>query len=553
MPSRRPRIRQREAGTTGCSAILAGMGTRRLRVRGTIRRRIVALALACALVPVVLLALMLVLTAHGGALTETGMVGEVQQSVQAQLQLNLDAQAQRINCRLEGIGRDMLMIAAHASEALSKPEAFAGAGAAPAKPAGQPADAAKPAPSDATSPKGSADNPLFYTKVPGGVLRKVVEDGGPAVYYAAREGGRDFTSYEKQRMYTTATLDPLLEQVGTDKLCGQVYLLTEDNLLRTYPWRDLATLDARTELSDLSMYAWSKDKANGSGLVWTLPYQSQVLNQWVVACHANVNVGGKRAGTVGFEIPLSSIAAELFGFSLGQGGGCWLQSEPRESQPLTLLLAGQPGSEELLGVTSLATAELPSDKLKIEKIYAAASVLDGKKKEVPDVLRNNADGAAHLTALEPASEGRFVAVAPLSVGQWTLAGVVHSQALAAAYRYQRYAATRLSQRLILSLAAILVGVLLAILLSWLETRRIAMPLTILTQRLQQAVRQRSTTSLAIPEEGELGLLSRSVQELLDIAFGVGVGAGSASAEPGMHGEEGSGTGSGESQTKDLGI
>ena len=511
------------------------------------------MALACALVPVGLLALTLVLTAHGGALMETGLVGEVQPPSRRSCSSIWTPRRSASTAGWKGIGRDMLMIAAHASETLAKPEAFSGARTAPAKPAGQSADAAKPAPSDATSPKGSADNPLFYTKVPGGVLRKVVEDGGPAVYYAARPRDRDFTTYEKQRMYTTATLDPLLEQAGTDKLCGQVYLLTEDNLLRTYPWRDLGTLDAGKQPSKLPMFAWSKQKANGSGLVWTSPYQSTVLNTWVVACHANVAVGGKRAGTVGFEIPLSSVAAELLGFSLGQGGSCWLQREASENQPLTLLLAGQPGSEELLGVTSYATAKLPEQKHGAEQIAKEANVLGGSKKDIAEVLRGMADGAAHLTALAPETEGRFVAVAPLSIGQWTLAGVVRSQALAAAYRYQRYAATRLSQRLIISLAAILIGALLAITLSWLEARRIALPLAILTQRLQQAVRQRSTTSLAIPEEGELGLLSRTVQELLDTAFGVGVGVGSAGADATSAGGAPGDADSDESQTKDLGI
>jgi len=485
------------------------------------------MALICAVVPVGLLAAVLIATSNSGVVFEQGILSQVNQSVTDQVRLSVEAQARSIDSRLQRIGLSVLLMQAHAEEALRVPEAFAeSAGEA----ANQPAPATPPVtppqgalPGD--KPAGTADNPLFYARDAKGALHKVIDDGGPAVFYARRPDGREFTKYEMKRLYTTATLDPLLQKpVANDPLGAQSFVLTEDNLLRTYPWRDLSTWPADKDLTKLSMFAWTKDKADASGLVWTSPYFSLLLDKWVVACLAGVQLGARKSAVVGCEVPLDKATEELLGFSLGTGSACWLQ---RGVDPKNVtVLAAQPGAEQAIGVTPLAQAQAPDEKHPGAKLLEAANILAKDGGELQDKLRALDMTRSSIEVLPPPQEGRFVTLAPLSVPQWALAGVVHNDAVTAIHRYRRFTETRLQQRLVLALAALLVGLALAFVMSWLEARRIAHPLQVLTQQVRHAVRTRQVSSVAIEDEGEIGALADTMQDLVDLAA-----AGNAAASP----------------------
>lgn len=474
------------------------------------------MALLCAVLPVGLLAALMIITSRSGVVYEQEIISQVRQSVTDQVELSIEAQAGSVDSRLQRVGLSVLLLQAHAQEALRVPEAF---GTAPA-PAST-ADAAGAPPTDKTpatnSTPATADNPVYYSKDANGALHKVIDDGGATVFYAARPDGRDFTKYELQRAYSSATLDPLLKKpVDSDALCAQCYVLTSDNLLRTYPWRDLSTWPADKDLTKLSMYAWSKEKADQTGLVWTAPYFSLLLNKWVVACLAGVELGGRKVAVTGCEIPLSMVPEQLLGFSLGSGGICWLQ---RSSDSKTLImLATQPGGEQLLNVIPLAQAATPDDKLPGPQILEKANIKSSPNGEVKQVLSGNEMNQTLVHELPPAHEGRFLALVPLSIPQWSLAGVVTSEAVASAYRYQRYVETRLQQRLIIALGTLLLALALAFLLSWVEARKIAQPINVLTLRLRQSIRSQTTAPIVIADNGELGALTSLVQDVLDTAY-----------------------------------
>lgn len=483
--------------------------------RPTIRRRLTSLALLCAVIPVALVAVVLVATSNSGVVLEQGILDQVSQSVTDQVRLSVEAQARSIDSRLQRVGLSVLLMQAHAEEALRIPEAFAAsAGAAanqppPPQPSADKPGAGKPA------DKPAADNPLFYARDAHGAMHKVIDDGGPAVFYAARPDGREFTKYELKRLYTTATLDPLLQKpVASDPLFAQSFVLTEDNLLRTYPWRDLSGWPADKDLTKLSMFAWTKDKADASGLVWTSPYFSLLLDQWVVACLAGVQLGAHKSAVVGCEIPLAKATDELLGFTLGTGSSCWLQRSA-DAKSVTVL-ATQTGADQLIGVTPLATGQAPDEKHSGAKVIEAANILAKDGNELRDKMRGLDATRPSIEVLPPAENGRFITLVPLSIPQWALAGVVHNDAVTAVHRYQRFTETRLQQRLVVTLAALLVGLALAFVLSWLEARRIAHPLQVLTQQARYAVRTRSVSSVAIEDDGEIGALANTVQDLVDL-------------------------------------
>jgi hypothetical protein len=472
------------------------------------------MALVCAIVPVLIMSLAMIFTARGGTLREQELISQVESAVNDQARLSVEAQASRIDSQMASVGISVQLITAHTQEALTIPEAFsdqqppAAPGASTTTAPPKPVSSAKPE----AGPTGhAADNPLFYAKMPNGALRKVIDDGGPTVFYAKR-ADRDFTRYEMQRMYSTATLDPLLKQaVEGDPLCTQSYILTEDNLLRTFPPVDFSNWPGDKDLTGLPMFAWAPKKADTSGTVWTSPYFSQLLNEWVVACLGGVMLGDRIVAVAGIEIPLNKLGEQFLGFSLGTGSLGWIQRgvDANTAQ----LLAAQSGAESLLAASALAKAPSPTEDRPGQDIIKDANLL-ASAGALHDLLAVE-PGQLKLEMLSGSQEGKMLALAPLAVQQWSLGVVIQSEAIATVRRYQRYVDTRLMQRMAIAVCTLLIGIGLALAMGWLEARRISHPLLILQQQLRLAQTRQSRTPVLISDEGEIGALAKAVQELVD--------------------------------------
>lgn len=490
------------------------------RYKPWIWRRLLTLALLCCLIPVGILALVTVFAPFSGAASSTQIASQVAQEARQQVAQIAGRQADYAGIRLSRIGYAVKLLGAYAEEVLGSPQVFAEQ-VAPGlfdepeeEDTGETAEAEPP----------PLDNPLFYATSDDGAIRKLIDDGRTAVYFAVRSSG-EYSRYDMQRLHATVVLDPLLmEPVRSDPLCTQAFLITRDDLLRTYPFRDFTVWPPDRDLSKPRDF-WNEAKADADGLVWTTPYVSALTETWVVACMSPVRVADRLVAVTGCEIDVTGLAQATLSAELGPHSTCWLIKPVfgDEGEPARwLVLAAQDGAVEALGVTALDTAELPTDKHTGADILDEADILAYGKPALADVLRQQlSPSATTLTELLPDISvmtdqgGNFVAAAPVTTAGWVLAGLTESPALLAVERYESQLDMWRRGRLLLVVAIGAVGLLLAFALAWLEARRLTQPLSILTQAVRQAASTRRTSAVTLSDEGEIGALAVAVQELID--------------------------------------
>ena len=500
------------------------------RYKPWIWRRLLTLALLCCLIPVGILALVTVFAPFSGAASSAQIGSQVAQEARQQVAQIAGRQADYAGIRLSRIGYAVKLLGAYAEEVLGSPQVFAeqvapGLFDEPEEDATADAAESEPAP---------LDNPLFYedktmmlfayATSDDGAIRKLIDDGRTAVYFAARSSG-EYSRYDMQRLHATVVLDTLLmEPVRTDPLCTQAFLITRDDLLRTYPFRDFTVWPPDRDLSKPRDF-WSEAKADADGLVWTTPYVSALTETWVVACMSPVRVADRLVAVTGCEIDVTGLAQATLSAELGPNSTCWLIKPVFGSEDEAarwVVLAAQDGAVEVLGVTALDAAVLPTDKHTGADILDEADVLAYGKPALADVLKQQlSPSATTLAELLPDVSvmtdqgGNFVAAAPVTTAGWVLAGLTESPALLAVERYETQLDMWRRGRLLLVVAIGAVGLLLAFALAWLEARRVTQPLSILTQQVRQAASTRRTSAVTLSDEGEIGALAVAVQELID--------------------------------------
>jgi hypothetical protein len=496
------------------------------RFKPRIWRSLLTLSLLSALLPVGLLSLLWIVADSGGGADVPVDVAQFDSATDLQLDSTITAHAQRINSRLGETEVAVLQMQALAQQILGLPEVFAGSipdsipflHSAPAAANGDtPASQSKPSATTTESAAGTKelppaddhplDNPVYYSLSSGGALRKQIDDGHSAVFMMARPLGASFTRHDAQRLFATAAIDPLLAQTTTASIPqAQAYLLTNDSLLRTYPYIDLSGIEDDKDLTALPVYAWSKAKANSRGIVWAGPYLSRFSNQWVVACIAEINVGGQMLGVTGVELPLTSYRESLLSFSVGRGGVAWLMDASG------LIIACQEQAPAILGVAALSDAGLPDEKHPSDEVKAQATLSEQSNAALFQQTQQAAQTAAGTATHE---DGVFIRAAKLDSTGWILGGYLPSQLIADGYHVAATGDSQMRRMLVWIFGVLIIAVLIAFTASWLEARRIAQPLAILTQQVRQAAISQSATSLVIADDSEIGALAAAMQDLVD--------------------------------------
>jgi hypothetical protein len=468
------------------------------------------MAALCVALPLAVSAAALLFTGRTELLLDQQLGQPVSSASLAQVQLTISAEAQRIQAQLGGVEYGVSVLAINAQKVLSNPPAYAP----------HPPQAAQ----DAAAPPRQPDNPAYYVRGADGALRKRIDDGQSAVFFRAREGGGVFSEYDHQRLYGTAVMDPLLKGLTeASPLCGQTYIATKDGLVRTYPYRDLSLWPGDRDLSKLPMYAWSKDKASGRGIVWGGPYLSKLTGEWVLGCLAPITFGDKLVAVAGCEVPLSRLADNLLAFSLGPDGSCWLM------RPGGQILALQSGADRLLGL-NVATADKDESKASAGDAGALNAFL-GTNKDAASLLKSMLAQQKLADVPQRLPDGSYLAAARVMGTDWVLAGVMRSGAIDALSAFRKELAREGHLRLLLIACALVGGLALAVVLAWYNTKLLTQPLRILTSQVTQAAASATASAVAIADEGEIGALAEAVQGLIDQAFPSHVMSGPTPAEP----------------------
>jgi hypothetical protein len=486
-----------------------------------ILRRIQTAAAICAVVPLLAYALLSSLTPRPGGPAEDALP-----ELRSRITLPVTAQAQAVRFHLQTVEDQVRMLQAYANEVLRAPEIYAGpqsrtaaisdgtakVGAKPASPAAASEDTDTKGETSFVPPALPApglDNPLLYTKGADGAIRKLIDDGRPAVFFRARGSG-SFTVRDKQRLLASAALDPLLKQTSSGPLACQAFLLTSDSLLRTAPFRDLAGMEAARDLTQTPLFAWKADKAGKRGVVWTAPYPSPLCNEWVIAALAGVQVNGKLVAVVGAEVPARALQEHALTFPLGADSLSWLMRGDG------VLLAAPAGSESQLGLKALADTDLPDEEQAGRKLLEAANLYLKGTRELSGRLadmQSSADVAVEVVKF--GQRNMYLVSAPVEATDLRLGALLHSPLADALEREQQQRYSIFGRGVLSLLLALAVAALLVLAASTIVARRITIPLTLLTQKVRQAASSGRKVPVAIADDSEVGTLSKAVQDLVD--------------------------------------
>lgn len=494
------------------------------RYRPWIWRRILLSALISAIVPVTVIAILLFTLSDNGAVFTTDLSNNVRQELQDQFLLSTEAQADQISQRLVNIGYNVELLRAYATDLLTSQDAYAqdpwhdpaggdteqseqSAGTTEA----ETATPGKPG-TDAVKPVQYLENPIYYSQGSDGAIRKIIDDNGSVLFFRKPETNRDFTRYERQKMQVTARLDSLLKgPTRYDQMVSHAFIVTSDSMLRAYPFIDVSGWPADKDLTKPAMYAWSPEKANDRGLVWTSPYVSHLSGEWVVACLGQVAIGegATQVAVVGCEVRVSRMMDELLSFSIGPGGISWLQRADGT------LLSAQTSAVDYLRVIPIGNAELPSEKHPEQEIRDEANIESRGNDEMRKVLGEVDKSRSSGRVLDPPREGRYFVLTPVEGLDWLLAGTIQSRSIALTNRQKDEQLAVSQQKFLIAGVGLVIGLLIAFLMASLEGRRILSPIRIMISKLQDFRRSGGTITVAIADEGEIGELANSVQEVVD--------------------------------------
>ncbi len=466
--------------------------------RPWIARRYASTALLAAMLPAAAVALVALLMLSAGPGLEQRVALPVRTEAAQQFTGMLTAEAGRLDERLCRISALANAMAAYAAAVLKAPAAYT---------PHAPVEAAKPG----VPPPKAVENPVYYPRGADGALRKPVDDGQSAVFYMAREGQRNFTEFEHQQLYATATLEPLLKNLAqSEKLCDAAYIATKDGLMRIYPWANLqAWSGTRNPMADLTMCSYGKDKANAQGVVWTKPYESKLSGQWCIACVAPIITEGKVVGIAGCEISVDKLLGQLLGATQAGNEYKWLARQDG------IILAAQDAAIAKLGVTPVSEAALASSGNIQDKAFKSATVDSAAATDVAQAW-GALEEAGGVKQTQTAAAVILVGKTRLPITGFMLGAGCELPALTAVERYIGSMRQAQIPALLALLCVIALGSLLAVLGAGIEARRITHALGILTRQVRSVVDTGVTTAVVIEDQGELGELSNAMQALIDI-------------------------------------
>ncbi len=494
--------------------------------RPWIWRRILLSALVSSIVPVTVISVLLFTLSDNGAIYSTDLSNQVRQELQDQFLLSTEAQADQISERLVKVGYNVELLRAYAQDLLTSQEAYArdpwqdpenkldSLNGPEAGTAGQAAGTEGNAALDTSSVQ-YLENPIYYSKGSDGAIRKIIDDNGSVLFFRKPSSNRDFTQYERQKMQVTARLDPLLKgPTRYDQLVSHAYIVTADSMLRAYPFMDVSGWAADKDLTKPAMYAWSAEKANDRGLVWTSPYVSHLSGEWVVACLGQVAIGGdsgSQVAVVGCEVRVARMMDELLSFSIGPGGISWLQRGDGT------LLSAQTSAVDYLRVIPIGNAELPSDKNPEQNVRDEANLASRGNDEIKALFASLEAGRSTGRVLNPPEEGRYFVCAPVEGLDWMLAGTIQSRSIALTHRQKQEQMAMSQQKVLIATLGLIIGVIVAFVMATLEGRRILLPVRILIGKLREYLSAGGTVTVAISDEGEIGELANMIQEVVDLS------------------------------------
>lgn len=446
----------------------------------------------------------------------------------------ISSQARNIELRITQLSRYSSMISSYAEDILATPQVFAqqaGYSETPIQPETDdnaadgtetdPEDEALPA--DSGTHLGPLDNPYIYVKKDDGSIKKIIDDGGSALYFARRAGGQ-FTDLDWQRVFASSVLDPLLrEPVEKDQLCSRSFLITRDGMLRTYPHIDLSMWPADVDFTKPYDF-WQQEKADEHGIVWTSPYVSIFNNRWVVACMASVPGYQEQMAVAGIEIELANLPADTVGFRVGDQSINWLmqaQGVTGSDQRWTVI-AGSGGTTEELGIEPLSSQPAPESPENASDMLEDADLLSGLEnttivKAVTAQL--NATGRlAETPSIITLPDKQLIFAHSVAGTNWSLCSVATSSTVDHLEETDTYIADLSHSMVYWIIAAALAGLFLAFVAAVVMARQIAHPLRIMTENTFKAAESRSVVSVQIDDPGEIGKLSRAIQYLIDVSY-----------------------------------
>lgn len=109
---------------------------------------------------------------------------------------------------------------------------------------------------------------------------------------------------------------------------GYAYLVTENGLLRVYPYLDNKAFEPDHDQRSDYFYTRAVDENNPQRkAVWTNPYYDYGGKGWVITCSSPFYVKGELGGVVCIDVSLKAIADSIADFRIGNTGFAFVISE----------------------------------------------------------------------------------------------------------------------------------------------------------------------------------------------------------------------------------
>ncbi len=311
----------------------------------------------------------------------------------------------------------------------------------------------------------------------------------------------------EEQVYLSEHLDPLLKAIyeHNDNVVS-VYINTEQNLNRLYPWynveevidEELLPPDYDIHDPDFVFYWLATAEHNPEGdVVWTDVYLDPVGRGWMVSGVAPVYLpDGQLVGVVGVDVTIDQLITNV------------LEAHFQETNGYAFLLgpSGQVIAVPERGKTDLGweDGEAPSD----------LNLLTGPQTAWRGIAAQMIEGETGQATIQLGAEEKYVFFAPVPATDWSLGLVI--PAAEAATKVQSIS-TQLEdlrqqhgRNIILS---IVLGAAIVLLLTQVTARRVLGPLSQATQTALAIADGRLNELLPVKGNDELGTLARAFNRM----------------------------------------
>jgi signal transduction histidine kinase len=210
-----------------------------------------------------------------------------------------------------------------------------------------------------------------YERAENGIFWTPRDHGGSNLFISTRT---EITREMKRKIAVTELIDPVMKEIfENDPNSIYIFLASEENLVRGYPWFDAVaameggTLDPNFDLKQEPLYYLAKTRQGEEREeVWSEVYLDPAGKGWMVTCVSPVYLGDTFHGIIGIDVSLERIRDNVLDLELSgegyafllTGSGNVLAAPPEASEGLGWEMGTTPDRFNLMASSNTSIAAI---------------------------------------------------------------------------------------------------------------------------------------------------------------------------------------------------